>query len=82
LPILRKAGDLRPRPAEVEGWQGRWENVVLAYKACNGKKADRMLSELGWKLNGKPKAPTGAGWIVIGLAKTEPAWEAYLGMAA
>lgn len=59
-----------------------WENVVLACKRCNGAKADKLLTELDWKLRTKPYAPSGTGWLIIGLGVVEPDWEPYLAAAA
>lgn len=78
-----KAGDtidhILPRS---RGGKHEWENVVLACKACNGKKADKLLSELGWELRIRPHAPKGTGWLIIGIAVVEPDWEPYLRAAA
>lgn len=35
-----------------------WENVVTACVTCNGKKGDRTLKQMGWKLKKAPKAPS------------------------
>lgn len=59
----------------------RWENVVGSCPACNQFKSDRSLTDLGWALQFKPHAPTGTRWLIVGLAKPDPAWEAYLGPA-
>jgi 5-methylcytosine-specific restriction endonuclease McrA len=64
------------------GGRHEWVNVVVACRGCNGRKSDRLLSELGWKLAAKPKAPTGIGWVIVGLAVPQPAWEPYLSRAA
>src|SRR6185437_16946024 len=32
-----------------------WENCVAACRLCNSKKADRLLSELGWTLERPPR---------------------------
>jgi 5-methylcytosine-specific restriction endonuclease McrA len=34
----------------ARGGTNTWGNVVVACTKCNNKKADRLLSELGWKL--------------------------------
>ena len=35
-----------------------WENVVAACVRCNHRKADRLLSELGWTLSFTPAPPS------------------------
>nr|WP_208405624.1 HNH endonuclease [Cellulomonas uda] len=54
-----------------------WENVVAACARCNHRKADRLLSELGWELPFTPRAPRGplAGHTVH---VRQPDWEPYL----
>jgi 5-methylcytosine-specific restriction endonuclease McrA len=59
-----------------------WENVVAACRRCNGKKADRLLADLGWTLDRTPYAPVGTQWLIIGLAVIDDTWRAYLGEAA
>lgn len=51
-----------------------WENVVAACGACNHKKADRTLDELGWTLRTVPRAPAGAGWWVLSARSVDPVW--------
>ncbi len=41
-----------------KGGQTTWENVVAACSACNLKKADKTVSEVGMTLAGPPFAPT------------------------
>ncbi|GEL95073.1 HNH endonuclease [Cellulomonas composti] len=36
-----------------------WENVVAACARCNHRKADHLLSELGWELSFTPREPRG-----------------------
>lgn len=66
----------------AKGGEHRWENVVCACKGCNGKKGDRTLAELGWRMFAKPYAPTGWRWLVLGVAEVEPAWRDWLDLAA
>ena len=40
-----------------KGGQHTWENVVTACSACNNKKADRTVSQMGLKLYKKPVEP-------------------------
>ena len=58
-----------------------WENVVSACARCNHVKADRAISELGWRLRRPPVAPTGAAWRVVGLRRPDPRWRPFLGLA-
>jgi 5-methylcytosine-specific restriction endonuclease McrA len=59
-----------------------WENVVAACGPCNNRKADRLLSELGWSLAFTPKAPKGRILIGYEVLEPEPAWQPYLATAA
>lgn len=60
-----------------------WENCVACCTKCNARKADRLLSELGWSLSFMPSSPkrVGAGrlWLVEDI---DPAWHPWLGTAA
>lgn len=65
------------------GGEHVWENVVCACRPCNGRKADRLLSETTMTLHTTPYAPTGTVWILIGRVKViDPSWESYLMTAA
>lgn len=59
-----------------------WENCVAACRACNARKADRLVEELGWTLRMKPGPPTrnGAGVLVLAVEPL-PAWEPWLSAA-
>jgi 5-methylcytosine-specific restriction endonuclease McrA len=60
-----------------------WENCVAACRACNSRKADRLLEELGWSLRVKPCAPhRAAGGVMVLTVEPHPAWEPWLGAAA
>jgi 5-methylcytosine-specific restriction endonuclease McrA len=60
-----------------------WENCVAACRACNSRKADRLLDELGWSLRVKPCAPHRApGGVMVLTVEPHPAWEPWLGVAA
>src|SRR6201996_3733489 len=41
------------------GGQHTWENTVAACQLCNHRKADRLLSEIGWAPPGAPAGPPG-----------------------
>lgn len=57
-----------------------WENVVSACSRCNHVKADRGITELGWRLRRPPIAPTGAAWRVVGAKRLDPRWRPFLGV--
>ena len=57
-----------------------WENCVAACSACNHRKADRLLSELGWTLRAVPRPPKGQQWRLLWTVKElDPVWVRYLG---
>ena len=56
-----------------------WENVVSCCRRCNHAKADRAISELGWRMLRQPAAPTGIAWRVLGTGRMNPQWRPYLG---
>jgi len=60
------------------GGQNTWENLVAACLHCNSRKADKMLSQLGWQLRITPHRPRVAGHLVSGLQHVEAAWDEYL----
>lgn len=53
------------------GGKNSWENLVAACKKCNSKKADKTLSQLGWKLDYVPFQPEGRMWFVLGSVPVE-----------
>ena len=56
-----------------------WENVVASCKPCNHRKADRLLDELGWRLNVTPTVPRGLHWRLInGEQHGDPQWAPYM----
>jgi 5-methylcytosine-specific restriction endonuclease McrA len=60
------------------GGEHCWENVVAACGRCNHAKADRALHDLGWRLGTAPRAPSGAGWRVLGSRRMDPCWAPFL----
>ncbi|MGH8969705.1 MAG: HNH endonuclease [Actinomycetes bacterium] len=54
-----------------------WCNVVSACRRCNHVKADRAVSELGWRLR-PPQEPTGTAWRILGTGRSDPRWTPYL----
>lgn len=60
-----------------------WENCVACCTHCNHRKADKTLSELGWRLPVAPHAPRGRHWrLLAGLSEPDPLWLPYLGESA
>jgi 5-methylcytosine-specific restriction endonuclease McrA len=61
------------------GGQHIWENCVASCTICNHRKADRLLTELGWTLAEPPAVPRGAHWRLVGAQHDgDPQWAAYL----
>ena len=65
------------------GGQHTWENCVACCSTCNHRKADKLLSELGWHLRLAPRPPKGQHWRLLATVKDlDPAWMRYLGEGA
>ena len=60
------------------GGEHVWENVVSACRRCNHVKADRSISELGWRLRHTPFRPAGPAWRILGTGCADPRWTPYL----
>lgn len=60
------------------GGQNTWENLVAACLPCNSRKADKMLSQLGWQLRITPHRPRVGGHLVSGLHHIDAAWDEFL----
>jgi 5-methylcytosine-specific restriction endonuclease McrA len=61
------------------GGKHLWENCVASCMACNHRKADKLLDELGWRLPVAPAVPRGAHWRLIGLVNDgDPQWAPYV----
>jgi len=60
-----------------------WQNCVASCARCNHRKADKLLSELGWRLRVVPAAPRGPHWrLLAGVTDADPLWLPYLGEPA
>lgn len=60
-----------------------WLNCVASCAKCNHRKADRLLSELGWSLRVEPVAPRGPHWRLLAEVNDAlPEWQLYLGSVA
>ncbi|MBN9110105.1 MAG: HNH endonuclease [Pseudonocardia sp.] len=55
-----------------------WDNCVAACRACNSRKADRLLDEIGWTLAVPPAPPSRAGGILVLAVEPHPTWEPWL----
>lgn len=62
------------------GGADSWENLVACCLRCNNAKGDKTLSEIGWELTFKPKAPVGLIWSIRGAEREQPEWSPYLAM--
>lgn len=61
------------------GGDHSWENCVACCSACNHRKADRLLVELGWTLHRVPASPKGQHWRLLSSVKDlDPSWARYL----
>ena len=54
-----------------------WENVIASCKACNHRKGNKTLDELGWTLLAQPWRPTGALARLL-VHANRPEWFKYL----
>ncbi|CAG9465333.1 unnamed protein product [Pedinophyceae sp. YPF-701] len=66
-----------------KGGDSSWGNLVTACGKCNGKKADKTLEELGWKLDPMPREPSPHHAAIqlqnLGVSKRVPdEWRDYL----
>src|ERR1035437_6463289 len=59
------------------GGPNTWENVVATCRACNHKKGNKSLDELGWELKTKPWRPQGALARVL-MHANQDTWMKYL----
>lgn len=60
------------------GGRHEWTNVVAACSRCNHRKADHLLSEIGWHLLVTPSSPRGSAALLAALARPHPTWSPYL----
>lgn len=73
-----RAGTVDHVVPRSRGGRHEWTNVVAACLRCNGRKADHLLTELGWSLDLVPGPPDSLLARVVGLGGVHPAWEPYL----
>jgi 5-methylcytosine-specific restriction endonuclease McrA len=59
-----------------------WDNCVASCRACNHKKGNRLLEEMGWQLSFAPRAPRGLHRYLVLVGEPEPCWMPYLEIEA
>jgi 5-methylcytosine-specific restriction endonuclease McrA len=59
------------------GGNHEWANVVSACRRCNHVKADRTVSDLGWRMQ-PPREPVGTAWRILSTGRSDPRWAPYL----
>ncbi|WP_327148044.1 HNH endonuclease [Nocardia sp. NBC_01329] len=65
------------------GGEHSWENCVASCAPCNHRKADKLLSELGWTLRAPLVSPRGPHWRLLSTVnELDPVWLQYLGEGA
>lgn len=65
------------------GGEHSWENCVASCAPCNHRKADKLLSELGWTLRSPLVSPKGPHWRLLSTVnELDPVWLQYLGEGA
>ncbi|SIS12978.1 HNH endonuclease [Williamsia sterculiae] len=65
------------------GGSHSWENCVACCAGCNHRKADHLLSELGWTLRTPLTAPKGRHWRLLATVKDiDPSWSQYIDVGA
>ncbi|MEV0293967.1 HNH endonuclease [Nocardia sp. NPDC050710] len=65
------------------GGEHSWENCVASCAPCNHRKADKLLTELGWTLRSPLVSPKGPHWRLLSTtADLDPVWLQYLGEGA
>lgn len=65
------------------GGEHSWENCVASCAPCNHRKADKLLSELGWTLRAQLVSPKGPHWRLLSTVnELDPVWLQYLGEGA
>lgn len=60
------------------GGEESWLNLVACCDACNIKKGDKTLSQLGWELLIQPFVPRGLQWQIRGYKSYQPQWQEFL----
>jgi hypothetical protein len=65
------------------GGQSTWENLVASCRACNGRKGNRLLKEVGMRLIRQPRPLEHeyAGFFLLRYPRLREAYEAFLSTA-
>ncbi len=65
------------------GGQSTWENLVACCRACNGRKGNRLLKDVGMRLLHQPQplAQEYAGFFLLRYPKLREAYESFLSSA-
>lgn len=66
---------IRPRS---KGGTHTWDNVVASCRACNARKENLLLTDVGMKLRRPPHTPNDGLFLLAAVGKAHPAWEPYL----
>jgi 5-methylcytosine-specific restriction endonuclease McrA len=61
-----------------KGGKHAWTNVVAACSACNHKKGDAYLRDVGMKLARQPTYPSSVAFVYIAVPYPPTTWEQYL----
>ncbi len=64
------------------GGRHEWTNVVAACRRHNMQKGDRLLEEIGWRMQFEPRVPEGPWWRWRHLADPDPSWADFLPRAS
>lgn len=58
-----------------KGGRHCWENIVLSCKRCNSLKANKLLSELKWRIKSTPRKPESI--VIVFNGKIKDSWRRY-----
>ncbi len=80
-PVTRREGTYDHIIPKSRGGETRWDNIVLACRPCNQRKADRTPSEADMSLTQPTRVPLGSWQLLVGHRDAlPPAWRPYLGV--
>lgn len=64
------------------GGRHEWTNVVAACRRHNMQKGDRLLEEIGWRMQFEPRVPEGPWWRWRHVLDPDPLWAPFLPLAS
>lgn len=64
------------------GGRHEWTNVVAACRRHNMQKGDRLLEEIGWRMQFEPRVPEGPWWRWRHVSDPDPLWAPFLPLAS